>query len=617
MLRPEALQHLAEPMKCRAFITTRRYPALRLGNTSCNHGWKVFPAEQTNHPGWCQIIEMASNQLQRTADHPGDHYETLADHQSTNHTRDGTSVLSTDPYHHEVPAPHSSLPPPSSASSYSAQAYAKQTLNNTTKNSTTVSQAYSIPETSSGAVYATLTPSMESDLQAIDDRLRQPTSSERLAQGILSMGDQTEVAAAALRDQDRKKRNKVSRACDECRRRKIRCDATPEAPDEACTTCRKTGALCQFNRPPLKRGPNKGYITQLTDRVSSLEHQLAPNTVMASTPYPQSDRQDFLSSPVSEGSRKRKHSNEGFILGTDRTVNVAAQTPSGFLPNDVRRNVPSSEGSHETACYAQARFSDSHNDSPWRHEMLGKDESQSAHLSYETEAAYVDLSSVEWDEGVVDEYGEYYFVVHIWYTDDGRYYRLIHPTYPLLPNSKLRLRQRLAICPNNIHHAFLGALHCLIGTCPLSRLHPSPNAMYCIKRNSEIVGQCQWEPATEQPFAVNLMYIQTLILMTLESQNRGPGKLGGKLGPPTTEWLGRAIGMAAHLKLNLFVPCGGNEVVDTDEELGRRIWWILFIFDKWHASSTSSPPLLSEAIVSLLPQDRVSFGDSTYHLARV
>lgn len=57
-----------------------------------------------------------------------------------------------------------------------------------------------------------------------------------------------------------RKRSKVSRACDECRRKKIRCDATGEPGDEQCSSCKRVQARCQFSRVPMKRGPSKGYL---------------------------------------------------------------------------------------------------------------------------------------------------------------------------------------------------------------------------------------------------------------------------------------------------------------------------------------------------------------------
>ncbi|KAK7207973.1 hypothetical protein BZA70DRAFT_272627 [Myxozyma melibiosi] len=69
-----------------------------------------------------------------------------------------------------------------------------------------------------------------------------------------------------------RKRSKVSRACDECRRKKIRCDATLDGGPEQCSSCRRVGEKCSFSRIPMKRGPSKGYIKELEDRLNSLEN---------------------------------------------------------------------------------------------------------------------------------------------------------------------------------------------------------------------------------------------------------------------------------------------------------------------------------------------------------
>jgi hypothetical protein len=55
-----------------------------------------------------------------------------------------------------------------------------------------------------------------------------------------------------------RKRSKVSRACDECRRKKIKCDAQSEAHEQPCSNCRRSNAQCLFSRVPQKRGPSKG-----------------------------------------------------------------------------------------------------------------------------------------------------------------------------------------------------------------------------------------------------------------------------------------------------------------------------------------------------------------------
>lgn len=56
-----------------------------------------------------------------------------------------------------------------------------------------------------------------------------------------------------------RKRSKVSRACDECRRKKIKCDAqSSDATELPCSNCRRSNAQCLFSRVPQKRGPSKG-----------------------------------------------------------------------------------------------------------------------------------------------------------------------------------------------------------------------------------------------------------------------------------------------------------------------------------------------------------------------
>lgn len=57
-----------------------------------------------------------------------------------------------------------------------------------------------------------------------------------------------------------RKRSKVSRACDECRRKKIKCDAQSDTGDAPCSSCARSSIRCLFSRVPQKRGPSKGYV---------------------------------------------------------------------------------------------------------------------------------------------------------------------------------------------------------------------------------------------------------------------------------------------------------------------------------------------------------------------
>lgn len=67
-----------------------------------------------------------------------------------------------------------------------------------------------------------------------------------------------------------RKRSKISRACDACRRKKIKCNAeystTLNKVTQICNNCQKNGDECTFSRTPLKRGPSKGYLKEYEER---------------------------------------------------------------------------------------------------------------------------------------------------------------------------------------------------------------------------------------------------------------------------------------------------------------------------------------------------------------
>lgn len=65
-----------------------------------------------------------------------------------------------------------------------------------------------------------------------------------------------------------RKRSKVSRACDECRRKKIKCDAPSDTGETPCSSCARSSIRCLFSRVPQKRGPSKGYVLFINGRIA-------------------------------------------------------------------------------------------------------------------------------------------------------------------------------------------------------------------------------------------------------------------------------------------------------------------------------------------------------------
>ncbi|RMZ77202.1 hypothetical protein DV738_g4481, partial [Chaetothyriales sp. CBS 135597] len=97
--------------------------------------------------------------------------------------------------------------------------------------------------------------------------------------------DETGEGAPGVDGTNKRRRSKVSRACDECRRKKIKCDSADGPDDTAiktCTNCAKASMQCEFSRVPMKRGPSKGYIKELSERVEKMESRQA---AMAPTAY--------------------------------------------------------------------------------------------------------------------------------------------------------------------------------------------------------------------------------------------------------------------------------------------------------------------------------------------
>ncbi|PWY85833.1 hypothetical protein BO94DRAFT_453014, partial [Aspergillus sclerotioniger CBS 115572] len=64
-------------------------------------------------------------------------------------------------------------------------------------------------------------------------------------------------------------RQHIKAACDECRRRKLRCDGQ----QPLCGGCQDSGSICEITQRGT-RGPRKGYIKALKNRVVDLEAML-------------------------------------------------------------------------------------------------------------------------------------------------------------------------------------------------------------------------------------------------------------------------------------------------------------------------------------------------------
>ncbi|RKP35442.1 hypothetical protein BJ085DRAFT_7887, partial [Dimargaris cristalligena] len=62
-------------------------------------------------------------------------------------------------------------------------------------------------------------------------------------------------------------RQRVSRACDACRKKKVKCDGV----SPICTNCQLLENVCTYKDTAKKRGPPKGYIDAIESKLTRME----------------------------------------------------------------------------------------------------------------------------------------------------------------------------------------------------------------------------------------------------------------------------------------------------------------------------------------------------------
>ena len=195
-----------------------------------------------------------------------------------------------------------------------------------------------------------------------------------------------------------------------------------------------------------------------------------------------------------------------------------------------------------------------------------------------------------------------------------RYYKAIHPTYPLLSHSKARLSAKLAACSPALKDAFYEALYAA------TQSITAPSVPAAERRGTKKASQIlalQSEAAATGNTSTNMVYLQTMLLLAIEAGNRGPVS-NGQATLPQSVWLGSAIGLAHSMKLyiNKSPEKQSDNDTDSDDRLARRVWWSLVIMDRFHATSAGNPLQIPDYCVVLLPEDQALLGDVLYQLAR-
>lgn len=388
----------------------------------------------------------------------------------------------------------------------------------------------------------------------------------------------------------------MSRACDECRRKKVKCDAASETGEEPCSNCRRSSIRCLFSRIPQKRGPSKGYIKELADRINHIEGKLAHEGSLDLSDLLGGGRRESsdIFSPSAEhdeNSRKRPYSS---ISGADfGTPNPSRQGNWNTEPRPIQPYQTPTNGLKGTPYAANGLAPQP---------LPRPDADTPSRTAASLDEMPIDLNhSTPSKELINDAFGVYLSAVH--------------PCFPFLAGTKERVEAQLSQCPSLLQAAFVDAFYGTMQSCVSA---PGLYTTGDISSTTRIVAEWESDPSPSRNSLANLVHLQTLILMAIATDNYGPPCLKGEHGGPSkASILGRAVGLAYSMRLHMASLEATSYVQgDSDESIAIRTWWTLVMLDRWNAVSTASPLFIPNDSVVILPGLVSVLGESVYHLAR-
>ncbi|KAH6842787.1 hypothetical protein B0I37DRAFT_203708 [Chaetomium sp. MPI-CAGE-AT-0009] len=398
-----------------------------------------------------------------------------------------------------------------------------------------------------------------------------------------------------------RKRSKVSRACDECRRKKIKCDAQSEANEAPCSNCRRSNAQCLFSRVPQKRGPSKGYIKELADRINTIEGRLSTN-VEGAERRPSSE--SFISPGLGDDSLKRPFSGisgEGFQTPSPNrlsgTFNSKHRPILSCHPSQFRPQMPENSTDLTLKHIAPLSYPTSTND-------LGL-QGQPDMMDTMSQNDLPQGSSHQADQ--LPEIEDAVF---------NRYLECIHPIFPVLASSKARVQSLLWQSPLALQNAFYNGLFSMMKHFlpdPSGQMDSDPAATWRLLN--------EWDAERKPRSSVtDIVRLQTLIMAMISVDCFSIASAKGLLGGPANlEILSRAVGLGYSMGLHSRIadpdPSPGLDP-DSDDNVALRAWWVLVMLDRWHALGMATPPVIARDVAVPQPGLEHIVREAVYALIR-
>jgi hypothetical protein len=184
-----------------------------------------------------------------------------------------------------------------------------------------------------------------------------------------------------------------------------------------------------------------------------------------------------------------------------------------------------------------------------------------------------------------------------------------------LASDRLRVHELLAKCPLLLREAFLEALYAVAQQ---SQALPSS-----LSGDTRIANRllADWEAESNpRTMATDVVNLQTLVLMAIETDGHGPASVKGQHGGPAkASILGRAIGLAYSMDLHLtqIDPIPGDDFdADAEDKVALKSWWTLVMLDRWNAIGGAFPTMVPNDTIVVLPGLKPILGESAYTMLR-
>lgn len=448
---------------------------------------------------------------------------------------------------------------------------------------------------------------------------------------------------------DVKKRRKLMRACDHCRKKKTKCDSTAQS-GKTCSNCRANKWDCTFIEDAEKRGIPKRYVEELEKRCRLLEQlilRFAPFVDLEREVGPKFDRDTWASVKAAATSpeqapRNRSHKRKKPPSPTDKSSsspnsNKAADEiilrPPGFVESQSRNDSGSEESRSQDLNalvmdleHGLKRMTIGTTENRFHGECSGISVIHAvARLKEEVEGIRV---LDEHTPGVLPDYSKLTARSWFWRPSPWEYlsYNLPSPSefkfppedlanslialcftralviYPILHRPSFERDAKAGLHRRDLNFGKLYLLVCAVG----SRFSTDPRVALRAPNEPGMDPEIQWRSAGwiffSQVMALNRPLLQPALLVDLQMVALAALYLEGSGSPYATAWLLVGVGLRAAQDLGVHRESFFVSTSTFEGQMWRRVFWTLFAMERFCSSGLGRAMALgNEDIDTALP----------------